>query len=95
MASAYPDILTGDELIEVLEECMPERVGFIEEVREFVNEANAVLGYGVAETTCALCGYVGLAVFEIPSAFPADCPNCGQRAGYMTDTPEINESRGR
>jgi len=82
-----PDILTGDELIEVLEEGMPESPDFIQEVREFVADTPSLLGYGVAETTCDPCGQVSFAVYAVPSQFPSQCPYCGQWKCYVTAVP--------
>ena len=82
-----PEVLTGEDLIEVLEETMPEYPDFIDEVREFVIEQPSTMGYSVAETTCSYCGEISLAVYAVPTPFPTECPYCHQPACYITSVP--------
>ena len=82
-----PDILSGEDLVEALEEGMPDYPDFIDEVRAFIREMPSKLGYGVAMTSCAYCGRDSFAVYAIPTAFPSECPYCGRRTCYATRIP--------
>lgn len=84
-----PAILTGEELVEVLEESMPEFPDFIRTVRAYIlEEPSDEFGYAVAETLCAYCGESSFAVYAVPTPFPTLCPYCNQRAAYITRTPD-------